>query len=175
MIFAFILLSLVHPIHETDAEIQWNAKTSRVEVTIRFDALDEQWIRQRISKQIQSQEEGNAGRDDLNRERLEYLRKRFRVTERPKKGEADSVRYHWVGRQRKGADVWWYFEIEPIGRKGHDEPGQGQRPSFVDVRLLRDRDDGYTHRLLFRDDTPKRSVSLTSDQPRTVFRNNEHD
>ena len=46
----FILFSaLLHPVHETVAEVEWNADTNRIEVALRLDALDEQWLAKKIA------------------------------------------------------------------------------------------------------------------------------
>lgn len=101
-------LLLMHPAQETFAEMQLNADTGRVEVSLRLSSLDEQtWLRS-VGKQpnpelavlVQtlrwgSQAELSDWADDA----------KTRVTLRE--------RYRWIGRQDEGAHVWWYFEYVP--------------------------------------------------------------
>lgn len=44
MLFLLTFL-VVHPVHETISEIEWNDDTKRLEVAMRVDAIDDQWIR----------------------------------------------------------------------------------------------------------------------------------
>ena len=151
MPFTFLALTMMmHPVHETVSEISWNANSNRVEVALRLDVLDEQWI-------AKHQNDSEA---KLEQKAIAYLAKRFRVTAEAKKGEPDSAKYRWVGRQPEGAHVWWLFEIEPTNQR---------RPSFVKVELLLDQNNNYTQRLIFLDESPKRSVNLTSEKPQADF------
>ena len=62
--------ALLHPVHETVSELEWNAKTGRLEVALRLDALDEQWLRE--------QTDGRAS--DVAGWVLPYLRQKFRIS-----------------------------------------------------------------------------------------------
>ncbi len=92
------------------------------------------------------------------------MRSRLRVADLPDlKAEPpveDSTRYHWVGRDRDGAHVWWYFEIEPSDAK---------RPEWVDNRLLFDREPDFLHRLLILDHTPPRATNLTLNRSKVTL------
>lgn len=46
---------LLHPVHETIAEIEWNAKTKRLEVALRLDSVDDDWIRMEVARSMRSQ------------------------------------------------------------------------------------------------------------------------
>ena len=46
----FIAAFILHPVHETIAEIEWNNETQRLEVAVRLDAIDDQWIRREFKK-----------------------------------------------------------------------------------------------------------------------------
>ena len=140
----------MHPVHGTISEVQWNAKTSRVEVALRLDVLDEQWILKRVAE---GTVKGDAGR-------LEYLRQRYRVTPLPKKDQKNSASYHWIGRQTDGAHVWWYFEIQPPGKR---------QPDWLETKVLFDHTGNYQHRIVFVDEVPKRSVDLNRKKPRALF------
>lgn len=167
--FAFILTLLLHPFHETVAEVQWNPESRRMEVALRLDLLDHQWIRRHHG------DASRAGSKKPDRPwQLEYLRPRFRFyrsvddTASSADGErggasangeraSDRVRYRWVGQKLDGAHIWWFFEVEPAS---------GERPREIGSRLLADRDDRYTHRITVLGVKPRRAFALTDERPR---------
>ena len=70
MYFSLLCLMLVHPVHETVAEIEWNPKTHRMEVALRLDVLDAQWLAKKHAKAgTNSDQNSNAA----NIWRLKYL------------------------------------------------------------------------------------------------------
>lgn len=140
----------MHPVHETIAEVQWNKKSSHVEVAIRLDVLDEQWIVRQMAKENL---ESDAGR-------LKYLSRRFRISPLPKPGQDDQAVYRWVGRQAEGSHAWWFFEITPPEKK---------QPDWLEIKLLFDRHGNYQHRIVFIDEVPKRSVDLNRRNFRAMF------
>lgn len=146
MLIPLVFSMLLHPVHETTSEVEWNAESRRIEVALRLDVLDEQWLRRQSS--------GKAGQSDWI---VRYLRQKYRIAELPKRGEEDSTRYHWIGREVEGSHVWWYFEIEPI---------DGTRPEWIDVRVLQNRETNYTHQILLLGQKPHRSMTLSMDRPR---------
>ena len=146
---SFLLLLLVHPVHETVAEVEWNSMTHRMEVALRLDALDAQWL----SKQAVTNKQGQSWR-------LAYLRQRFRVTDTVGAGQSETSAYHWIGREQKGAHVWWYFEIEPTN---------GRKPQWIQQRMLGEREPNYTHRILILGESGKRSLNLSSQKTKARF------
>ncbi|TWU49707.1 DUF6702 family protein [Rubripirellula reticaptiva] len=150
---SLILALLVHPVHETVTEVQWNPQTRRMEVAVRLDIEDEQWIKTKV-----------GGGDQTPIWAIRYLQKRVRITNPPEpksspesKVAKDSATYHWIGRDRDGAHVWWYFEIQPT---------DGKRPEWIDCRLLFDREPDFLHRLLLLNHTPPRAMNLTATRSR---------
>ena len=144
----------MHPVHETISEVQWNVKSSCVEVAIRLDKLDEQWILKHVAEgKVESDVESDVGN-------LTYLRQRYRVSPLPKKDQKDESVYRWVGRQTDGAHVWWYFEIEPPAKA---------RPVWLEIKVLFDHTGDYQHRIVFVAEVPKRSVNLDRQKPRASF------
>ncbi len=163
---------LLHPVHETVTEVEWNSVTKRLEVAIRLDADDERWIREKVGADADA---------EVSEWAVGYLRKRFRVAElaqpklaqpkpaqpkpaQPKLAEpakadksADPTTYHWIGRDREGAYAWWYFEIEAEG---------GGRPEWVDVKVLYDREPDFLHRVLVLGKTPPLAINVTGDKTR---------
>jgi hypothetical protein len=174
---AFLLTAaMLHPVHETVSEVEWNEKTNRLEVALRLDELDEQWLRKRADA---------VGND--SKWAIKYLRRNFRITEAKTgddlKGAAattdapttsdagtanptGSATYHWIGREEKGPFVWWYFEIEPVDH---------QRPRWIDVRLLWERNENYVNRILVLGHKPPRAIALTIQRPKAPFDNAAHE
>ena len=81
----------------------------------------------------------------------------MRIAPLPKPGVQDVSKYHWLGRQRDGAHVWWYFEIEPVN---------GKPPKWITQTTLLEREDDYTNRILILNSKPERSLTLTKKRPR---------
>ena len=142
MTFTLLFLLLVHPVHETFSEIEWNPKTKRLEVALRLDVLDEQWIK-RQSSNVEPERNWQ----------LNYLINKFRVTNPAERGQPATSIYHWVGRQEKGAHAWWYFEIEPA---------DGNMPQWIQQRMLEKRESDYTHRIMVLAGSAKRSINLST-------------
>ena len=146
MVQLLIYAALLHPVHETVSEIEWNEKSHRLEVALRLDVLDEQWLRRQLGT--------NAKVDDWA---IRYLQKTFRVAPLPEKGQPDPTRYHWIGRDAEGSHAWWYFEIEPLDRS---------RPKSIQQRMLFEKEDNFVNRILVLGQVPRRSLVLTIGRPR---------
>ena len=152
MILLFVLM--MHPVHETVTELEWNVDSRRVEVAIRLDPLDEQWLAKTSG--------GTVGQSDWA---IKYLAKHFQVdeqkqfvSERMENSKVDKPRhsYRWIGRKSEGAHVWWYFEIEPRNRK---------RPIWIRQDMLFERDDRYANRVVVLGTSPRRAITLTATKP----------
>lgn len=152
--FTLLIAALLHPVHETVAEIEWNARTSRLEVALRIDVLDEQWLQKNHGK--------NRG---VSQWALPYLRRNFRVTERPEKNEPDQTNYRWIGRKPEGSHVWWYFEIQPPGNR---------QPTWIEQRVLFDREQNYTHRILILENDRRLSLDLDVQRPKANLDEAQH-
>lgn len=168
-----IAATVLHPSHQTLAEVEWNAETGRMEVAMMLDVLDEQWIERHHGAGAS----GDGVDERVDEWRLRYLGRHFRFladraeTDRREtvKGAAvrtdqagiDAVgraadRYRWVGRKQEGSHVWWFFEVAPRG---------GERPRSLTSRVLFDRDDRYVHRVVVLGTKPRRIFELTPDRP----------
>ena len=143
---------LMHPIHETVCEVEWNAKTNRVEVALRLDALDEQWIATTIGAEVNGQWQPKYLRSQLV----------FDPTSDKMGGSKWKGRpLDWVGRKFEGGHVWWFFEVVCE---------DGRPPTVVQTRLLFDRHQDYQHRLVVlgrakSDDGKRPSILLTRQKP----------
>lgn len=148
---------LVHPVHETVTEIEWNAGSGRLEVAIRLDADDERWIREKMNADVDANVSDWA---------IEYLKKRFRVADLSESKSAskagiDPTTYHWIGRDRDGAYAWWYFEIDA---------GDRRRPEWFDHQVLFDREPDFLHRVLILDGTPPTAINVTGQRTRVSLK-----
>lgn len=150
-----LMFAMLHPVHETVAEVEWNGETKKLEVALRLDVLDEQWLNRKYSHG-----------EPRSKWALDYLSKCFRVADQPKNDESDSTAYRWIGVDSEGSHVWWYFEIEPLS---------GESPEWIDVRILQDREDNYTHRILILNHTPPRSLDLSAQRPMARIDEAKHD
>ncbi len=121
---------LLHPVHQTVSEMEWNPQTRCVEVALRLDVLDEQWIDRQA--------------EDRTRQgwQADYLRSRWSfgsgdVSAAKTRWAGKPIR--WVGRKQVGGYVWWFFEVVC---------DDGEPPTSVRTRLLFDREPGYDHRIV---------------------------
>lgn len=153
----FLLVSLLmHPVHETVSEIEWNSETGRLEVALRLDALDEQWLRKRLARPPQAKGVWETT----------YLRDRFRIAPPPEQHESDSTTYRWIGRDEEKGHVWWYFEIEPADK---------QPPTWIQQRLLFEKGENHTNRVLVLGAVPTRTVILTMQKPQAFLKQTDDD
>ena len=151
---------LVHPIHETVSEVEWNAKTKRVEVALRISVLDEQWLERSLQSKA-----------DRKTWALGYLKAKYRFFPAPPvkrtrvtPNRSANERVHWVGRKEDGSHVWWFFEYEP-----HDQ----EMPKSIEQRMFFERDQGYINRVVVLGQTPRRALELTTKKPRDYLKSNE--
>ena len=168
---------LMHPVHETVSEVEWNAQTHALEVSLRMSVLDEQWmVRQyaaAAAKVQQSKPESPKSQEAkphttsqsqrLQQTALLYLRSNFRLdpsADRTQKNTS-SAKYQWVGRQEEGSHVWWFFQIEPADK---------QQPTDLHQTMFFERGQGYANRILILGQVPKRAATLTIRRPNVNIR-----
>ncbi|MCA9136155.1 MAG: hypothetical protein KDB00_05335 [Planctomycetales bacterium] len=155
--FAIIWAALLwHPVHETVCEVEWNPNNRRMEVALRIDVLDEQWIAEKVNAK-----DGAKSKSDW---RIKYLRSQlfFDPKESGKKGTPPTGRpIHWIGRKQEGAHVWWFFEVVC---------DDGKPPTSIQTRLFFDRHRDYQHRIVVLggnvlDNGKRPSFVLTNEKP----------
>ena len=147
---------LMHPVHETVCEVQWNSQTSRVEVALRVDALDEQWIAKQTAVDTEADWQGDFLRTQIHFDPVIDGSSKPSLTGRPIK---------WVGRKEDGGHVWWFFEVVCK---------DGKPPTSVQSRLLFDRHPGYRHRIVVLGDSEagnadRDPVVLTERKPKATL------
>lgn len=151
--FAF----LYHPVHETLWEVQWNRTAGTVEVALRLNALDEQWI-----QKTHNAKQRKDWRADFLAGQIYFDPIKREVTDaKSDRGDYVGLPIKWVGRKEEGAHVWWFFEVNAK---------DGKPPSQVRTRLLFDHERDYQHWLIVlgdRDSPTKRrpAVVLTRQRP----------
>ncbi len=132
MIALLLFTTLLHPVHETVTEVQWNADAQVLEVAVRLDVLDEQWIQRR-----------DAGQRSHRLWAIEYLKEHVVLDPvlNPDRPDATAPRpsYRWVGREQEGSHVWWYFEIAPADRLS---------PRRIQQTMLFESSEQFTNRVL---------------------------
>ncbi|MDV6031842.1 MAG: hypothetical protein F9B45_17475 [Phycisphaera sp. RhM] len=158
---------LMHPVHETVCEIEWNPQTQRVEVALRIDVLDEQWMARSIQADADEDWQGEYLRSKL------FFDPQVGQSERaesgaaqPEPAESEAVKLsgrpiRWVGRKLDGGHVWWFFEVVCK---------DGRPPTSIQTRLLFDRHRDYQHRIVVlgkpvADDGKRVSILLTEQKP----------
>lgn len=155
---------LLHPVHETVCEVEWNAQTNRMEVALRLDVLDEQWIeKQWIERTIDKDVEA-GWQEEFLRTRLWFDPQSARVKESGSSGSGQKWTgrpIKWVGRKEDGAHVWWFFEVVC---------DDGKPPQTVRSELLFDRQRNYQHRIVvlgkaLAEDGKRPAVLLTAEKP----------
>ncbi len=158
MLNLLCLSLLMHPVHESVSEVEWNQATGRLEVAMRLDVLDEQWLRRRADEARRDGDKKKKG--DWQ---LAYLRSRFRISD-VKDEKKDPTKYHWVGSEEDGGHIWWFFELEPAER---------QVPEWVEDRVLFERNLNQANRVLVIGQVPKRTLILTIRHPRAYLYQDE--
>ncbi|MEO1529620.1 MAG: DUF6702 family protein [Planctomycetota bacterium] len=130
----FLLTALLlHPVHETLSELEWNPKSERVEVALRLSLEDEDWIvRHHGPLPAGKEKRGDWYRDLLAAQMV--FDPVLKTEDSPPRGRP----IHWLGRKEEGAHVWWFFEVG----------GKKTPPKTLDMSLLFDRDTNYRHRVI---------------------------
>jgi hypothetical protein len=100
-----ILALLLHPVHATQAEAQWNTKTQRLEVSLKLQHIDVQ----RILAREPSAKGAKLSEAESMLRLQKYLEKHFRLESK----ETDAGKLHWVGSETEGASLWVFFELSP--------------------------------------------------------------
>ena len=145
MLALLFFATVLHPVHETVTEVEWNVETGRLEVAVRLHALDEQWIRR--------QQDREANVEDVA---MAYVKKHIRLNVDADTTSPSRDVYHWVGREEDGAQVWWYFEVTPAN---------GEEPKSLRQTMLFEHEKSYINRVVYLSREPKLAQSLSIAKP----------
>lgn len=129
---------LVHPVHASLSEVQWNSETKALEVSLRLSPDDARWITKNAKLKLA---EGTQRPTELKDVAKAYIaqRLRFRTTADADSNPKESFR--WIGDEVSRGYEWWYFEI----KLATDQP-----PESVQCSILLDREKNYVHRMNIR-------------------------
>ena len=138
---------LLHPVHETVSEVEWNPKTKCLEVALRLHQLDEQWI---------SRQPSHTDRAGWQADYLQH-HLYFDPQKDPKAdGGFRGKPIRWVGRKEQDGYAWWFFEVVCKN---------GKPPRSVRTRLLFDYERGYQHRIILLDCVKQAKAAQSKDDP----------
>ncbi|MEM9645331.1 MAG: hypothetical protein AAF989_10080 [Planctomycetota bacterium] len=181
MLTQLLFAVLLHPIHATHAEMEWNQESQRVEVALRLDPIDEQKI-DRLGRHLEAQasvskppsnqrtshpmtsEKGRQKETPTIRRHLALLAAEFQFSS-PSLAQLDRQKttkwkghpvpvanYRWIGREEKDGFVWWYFEIQPA---------DGRKPTRLRQTLLFQTDRRYRHTVLILGEKKRLSLEFS--------------
>ncbi len=154
-----------HPFHISDAEIEFDSKADRLQVSLKLQALD---LEQALAKIVGSKV--NIERLEAKQHIADYIAKRFYVTNALEpsgdvapvaKSSEQRSKLQLVGQELKGAWLWIYFELElPKPRN--------------DLRLVNtilfETTDSQINSILVRHAAERTSLKTTLKQPTVKFR-----
>ncbi|TWU24174.1 hypothetical protein Pla52o_20980 [Novipirellula galeiformis] len=155
MHYALLLFAMLHPVHETVSEVQWNGETKRFEVALRLHLLDQQWIEKRSGS---SQAVEHWGVNYL--ERTFLIRPQTKAKSQPPGDPTgNKATIHWVGRSDEGSHVWWYFEVEPVTAN--------QTPARYEIQqqMFFERNEAFRNRVILIGQLSKTAITLTIERP----------
>ncbi len=115
-LFGVLLSSLLlHPSQESLAELQFNEKTQRVEISLRLSVADEQQLLRGVTRAAIDELVEDA--DAMKSAAVAVLSERLRFgtaeeLDTKPKSATNPTPYLWAGRQSEGAHVWWFFEYD---------------------------------------------------------------
>lgn len=137
---------LLHPVHETISEVEWNGETRRLEVALRLHVLDEQRLQRRYADPETPYAQWAPA----------YLKKTYRIDPPRRPGQTRNATYHWVGRKPEGSHVWWFFEVEPK---------DGAMPEKLEQRMFFEHDKRYIHRVVVLGGEQRQALRLNVREP----------
>jgi len=152
----------IHPFHISLAEVEYNAKTKKLEIALRIHPDDlEQALRDLTGKKVVLDKTKNV--DKLI---LKYLAKTFSVKPKStgeKKVKQKPAKIVWVGKEIKIKWSWLYFEI-PL-KNGWDG-------IEITNRILFDQVKKQTNTMLFKQGKKRAAINFTSKKPTHTFHTN---
>lgn len=111
-------LAGAHPFHISTAEVEFDAQTDRLQVSLKLQAIDlEQALARLTGKRIVIEQAEAAERITELLDRSFYLTTEASVATQARESQRSKVQ--WVGHELEGAWLWLYFELElPPQREG---------------------------------------------------------
>lgn len=148
-------LAGAHPFHISTAEVEYDAQTDRLQVSLKLQAIDlEQALVRQAGKRIVIEQAEATERITELLGRSFYVTTEVSVATEPKESPRSKV--HWVGHELKGAWLWLYFELElPPQREG----------LRLFNTLLFETNDSQINTVSVRHANQRSTLKLTSKQP----------
>lgn len=166
---AWCASAAAHPFHTSTAEMEYNPRARRFEVSLKIHALDiEQALSARANRTVNIETDAQA-RPLLN----EYLQSHFFLVEKNSLRRVDSdapgsidpkatrSKLHFIGQELEKTWLWLYFEIElPMA-----EASGEATPLILVNELLLDLTEGQINTVSVRRASKKSSLRMTAKQP----------
>ncbi len=197
-----LIALLLHPVHETISEVEWNPVTRRLEVALRLDVMDAQWLGKRVSRaeRVEPAEPAEAGKPSSRtkpRALATSSKPAIQAVEPEAKDQVERSKDPWQLRylrsrfrldpqpttpgQSAKQDGDLYHWIGTDENKGHQwwffevEPVDGKRPLLIENRILFEKESNQANRVFILSPKPVRSLILTPQQPKTTLFSAEQD
>jgi len=173
-----LMALLLHPVHESLAEGQWNADRTALQVSLRLAPRDlDEVLSKRQKRAIRLEKESPADTEKLL---VDYLVDRFFLDsstaaenlEDPAASDARRKRFRWVGVEREVRFVWVYFEIQPpisAGPQGETEEEGRTARWWLHNRVMFEIDARQINTFQLLRSNPPVSVRTTRERPAGVL------
>lgn len=172
-----------HPFHISSAEVEYDPKTDRLQVSLKVQALDiEQALSKLASQRIKLEQA------DVDRLLVDYLSAHFYLAQQGAAAEqaggklessleqplaslpANRSRVHWLGRELKGAWLWLYFELEiPEPLAARSDPDLAREDLHLINTILCETNSRQINTVSVRHAGQRTTLKMTSQQPSEKF------
>ena len=172
-----------HPFHISSAEVEYDPKTDRLQVSLKVQALDiEQALSQLASQRIKLEQ---ADADELL---VDYISGHFYLALQGASAEqaasnlessleeplpslqGSRSRVHWLGRELKGAWLWLYFELEiPQPDATRSDPQRAREELQLINTVLCETNSRQINTVSVRHAGQRTTLKMTSQQPSEKF------
>ncbi len=97
--------AIAHPRHSSIAEVEWNAKSGKFEVSLRMNSFELEAELSGLNSVPFSIERTEQAEAIVRK----YVEQRFRIAT----DSHSKCQFHWVGMELERLDLWAYFELQP--------------------------------------------------------------
>ena len=109
LLFLFQASALAHPFHVSHAQVEFNAKSSSLEVALHVHAID----LERVLHQVTGKPVDLDKTKKVDEKIKKYLNQVFLVRV---KGKKKPLKLKWIGKETTIKSAWLYFEV-PVSKK----------------------------------------------------------
>ncbi len=154
-----------HPFHISTAEVEYDAKSQRLQVSLKLQAIDlEQALAGMTGERVDIEQ------PQATEKIVELLNRTFYLAGADNSVVADKLanlestapqsKLHWVGQELKGAWLWLYFELEL--------PEERRQVKLFN-RVLFETNESQINTVSVRHGTQRTTLKMTSKQPSADF------